>query len=214
MINFEKILKEKGITKAELARFLEIDANNVNRTIRNENIALSKIESICSFLGISVIDAFRASGYDDTPGITPKEIEKKKILDYKNLLLSLSDQVVELYNQKVLAPYSVVMEKEKEIQLLNREIGKLESEIERLKQIIENDQEARRSFLEILDDKSSPIWKEIKRYYNTDRVHKIEEYYSKCKEASITDGEEDIRKLKDLLANTYGIKTENPLINK
>lgn len=214
MIDFEKLLKEKGKSKADLARFLDIDPTNVNRTIKNDNIPLSKIENICSFLGISVIDAFRASGYDDTPGITPKEIEKKKILDYKNLLLSLSDQLIELYNQKVLAPYSVVEGKEEEIRKLNREIGKLESEIERLKQIIENDQEARRSFLEILDDKSSPIWKEIKRYYNTDRVHKIEEYYSKCKEASITDAEEDIRKLKDLLASTYGIKTENSPINK
>lgn len=214
MINFERILKIKGKTKADLARFLEIQANNVNRVILNENITLSKIETICKFLDISVIDALRLSGYDDTPNVKPQDDEKKKILDYKNLLLSLSDQLIELYNQKVLAPYSVVEGKEEEIRKLNREIGKLESEIERLKQIIENDQEARKSFLEILDDKSSPIWKEIKRYYNTDRVHKIEEYYSKCKEASITDGEEDIRKLKDLLASTYGIKTENSLINK
>lgn len=136
MINFEKILKEKGVSKAELARFLEIDANNVNRTIRNENITLSKIESICSFLDISVIDAFRLSGYNDTSGVTPKEAEKEKILDYKNLLLSLSDQIVELYNQKILAPYTVVEGKEEEIRQLNREIGKLESDNEKLKEEI------------------------------------------------------------------------------
>ena len=77
MIDFEKILKTKGKTKADLARFLEIQANNVNRVILNENITLSKIETICKFLDISVIDALRISGYDDTPGVIPKETEKK-----------------------------------------------------------------------------------------------------------------------------------------
>ena len=133
MFDFEKILKTKGKTKADLARFLEIQANNVNRVILNENITLSKIETICKFLDISVIDALRISGYDDTPGVIPKETEKKKTLDYKNLLLSLSDQLIELYNQKVLAPYSIVEEKDEEIRKLNREIGKLESELEKLK---------------------------------------------------------------------------------
>lgn len=135
MINFERILKIKGKTKADLARFLEIQANNVNRVILNENITLSKIETICKFLDISVIDALRISGYDDTPGVTSKETEKKKILDYKNLLLSLSDQLIELYNQKILAPYSIVEEKEEEIRKLNREIGRLEAQIEGLKDV-------------------------------------------------------------------------------
>lgn len=132
MINFEKILKAKGKSKADLARFLEIDPNNVNRTIRNESITLSKIESICSFLGISVIDALRTSGYDDTPGVVPEATQTEKISEYKDLILSLSDQLIELYHKKVLAPYSVVEEKEEEIQKLNREIGKLEAKLEGL----------------------------------------------------------------------------------
>lgn len=133
MIDFEKLLRERGKSKADLARFLDIDPANVNRTIKNDNIPLSKIENICSFLGISVIDAFRASGYDDTPGVAPEPAQqKKKILDYKNLLLSLSDQLIELYNNKILAPYSVVEEKEEEIRRLNREIGRLEADNERL----------------------------------------------------------------------------------
>lgn len=134
MINFEKILKAKGKSKADLARFLEIDPNNVNRTIRNESISLSKIESICSFLGISVIDALRTSGYDDTPGVTPAYTQKEKVSEYKDLLLSLSDQLVDLYHKKILAPYSVVEEKEKEIKDLNREIGRLEADNERLRE--------------------------------------------------------------------------------
>lgn len=213
MIDFEKLLKDRGKSKADLARFLEIDPSNVNRTIKNDNIPLSKIESICSFLGISIIDAFRASGYDDTPGVTPKATEKEKISDYKDLLLSLSDQLVELYNQKVLAPYTVVEGKEEEIRKLNREIGKLESEIERLKRIFENDQESRKIFLELLSDKSSPIWKEIKRYYNHDRVCEIEDYCSKSKKAHETYGEKELKELKDILINEYGIKEKDLPIN-
>jgi|GEM_PF-2166434 DNA-binding helix-turn-helix protein len=133
MIDFEKILKAKGKSKADLARFLDIDPSNVNRTIKNDNITLSKIENICSFLDISLIDAMRISGYDDTPGVIPEATKKEKVSEYKDLLLSLSDQLVDLYHKKILAPYSVVEEKEKEIKDLNREIGRLEADNERLK---------------------------------------------------------------------------------
>lgn len=125
MIDFEKILSVKGKTKADLARFLEIDANNVNRTIRNERIPLSKIESICKWLEISVIDAFRLSGYDDTPG---------EVADYAKILEVASDTVSEallkLFAEKEIAPYRVVEEKDEEIRRLNREIGRLETILE------------------------------------------------------------------------------------
>ena len=121
MIDFEKILALKGKSKSDLARFLEIDANNVNRTIRNERIPLSKIESICTWLEVSVIDAFRISGYDDTPGSTTS---------YRELLETASDSISEallkMFSDKLIAPYKVVEEKEAEIGRLNREIGRLE----------------------------------------------------------------------------------------
>ena len=121
MIDFEKILEIKGKTKAELARFLGIDANNVNRTIRNERITLSKIESICNWAGISVIDCFRISGYDDTPGIEA---------DYAKILEEASDSITEtllrMFSEKQIAPYRIVEEKDEEIGRLNREIGRLE----------------------------------------------------------------------------------------
>ncbi len=124
MIDFEKILALKGKTKSDLARFLEIDPNNVNRTIRNERIPLSKIESICAWLEISVIDAFRVSGYDDTPGSTTS---------YRELLEEASDSLsaalLKMFSTKQIAPYKIVEEKEEEIGRLNREIGRLENAI-------------------------------------------------------------------------------------
>ena len=76
----------------------------------------------------------RISGYDDTPGVIPETNQKEKVSEYKDLLLSLSDQLVDLYHKKILAPYSVVEEKEKEIKDLNREIGRLEADNERLRE--------------------------------------------------------------------------------
>lgn len=125
MIDFEKILTAKGKTKADLARFLEIEPNNVNRTIRNERIPLSKIESICEWAGISVIDALRLSGYDDTPGI---EADYAKILEESSD--TISEALLKMFADKQIAPYRLVEEKEEEIGRLNREIGRLEGIIE------------------------------------------------------------------------------------
>lgn len=125
MIDFEKILTAKGKTKADLARFLEIEPNNVNRTIRNERIPLSKIESICEWAGISVIDALRLSGYDDTPGI---EADYAKILEDSSD--TISEALLKMFADKQIAPYRLVEEKEEEIGRLNREIGRLEGIIE------------------------------------------------------------------------------------
>lgn len=126
MIDVEKILTAKSKTKADLARFLEIEPNNVNRTIRNERIPLSKIESICEWIGISVIDAFRMSGYDDTPGV---EVNYVKTIEKASG--TASDELLKMFANKEIAPYSVVEAKEKEIERLNREIGRLEAIIEK-----------------------------------------------------------------------------------
>lgn len=121
MINFERILEAKGKSKADLARHLEITPNNVNRTIKNERIAFSLIENICAFCDVSVIDALRISGYDDTAGV----------IDNKELLSIASDafsaELMKLFKDKVIAPYSAIEEKDKEISKLNREIGRLEA---------------------------------------------------------------------------------------
>lgn len=119
MIDFEKILAAKGKNKADLARFLEIDPQNVGRTIRNPKIMFSKFESICRFCGISVIDALRLSGYDDTPGsVDPDE--------FINLASeAFAAELNKLFMDKKIAPYKALEDKDKEIIRLNNEITKL-----------------------------------------------------------------------------------------
>ena len=48
----EKLLKEKGKTKRELAKLLGIKENSINRTLKNPNIKVSKLDIIAKFLEV------------------------------------------------------------------------------------------------------------------------------------------------------------------
>jgi len=50
----ERILKEQKKTKRELANFLRIKENSINRTLKNPNISIRKLEKVAEFLGIEV----------------------------------------------------------------------------------------------------------------------------------------------------------------
>ena len=50
----EKILKEKRKTKRDLANFLKIKENSINRTLKNPNISIRKLEKVAEFLGVEI----------------------------------------------------------------------------------------------------------------------------------------------------------------
>ena len=52
----ENLLKEKGKTKRELAKLLNIKENSMNRTLKNSNISISKLGIIARFLDVDIID--------------------------------------------------------------------------------------------------------------------------------------------------------------
>jgi DNA-binding Xre family transcriptional regulator len=52
----EKLLKEKSKSKRELAKFLEIKENSINRTIKNPRIAVHKLEKIAEFLEMDLTE--------------------------------------------------------------------------------------------------------------------------------------------------------------
>lgn len=58
MVNFEKILKQKHVSKAELAKYLDIDAPNVNRIFKKYTKNLSEIENTLQFLHTSLREQF------------------------------------------------------------------------------------------------------------------------------------------------------------
>lgn len=51
---------------------------------------------------------------------------------------AFSRQVVKMMNDKLIAPYGILVEKDKEIERLNRLIGRLQNEIEELKREVPN----------------------------------------------------------------------------
>jgi transcriptional regulator with XRE-family HTH domain len=52
----ENYLKEQGKTKRDLAKALKIEENSINRTLKNPNIALSKLKIIAGFLEVDIIE--------------------------------------------------------------------------------------------------------------------------------------------------------------
>jgi transcriptional regulator with XRE-family HTH domain len=57
----EKFLKEKKKSKRELASFLNIKENSINRTLKNPNISFGKLGKIAEFLEMDVREFFPAN---------------------------------------------------------------------------------------------------------------------------------------------------------
>jgi transcriptional regulator with XRE-family HTH domain len=52
--NISQLLKESGKSKRDLANFLKIHENGINRILANSNIRLGRLEQIAEFLNIDV----------------------------------------------------------------------------------------------------------------------------------------------------------------
>jgi transcriptional regulator with XRE-family HTH domain len=65
----ERILKEQKKTKRELANFLNIKENSINRTLKNPNISISKLKKIAGFLDIDMRELlFERSEVEESKG--------------------------------------------------------------------------------------------------------------------------------------------------
>ena len=61
MIYIKEVLKEKGITQAELAKRLGVHRVALNSTLNNPNIKISTLEKIANAIGCEINDFFRNS---------------------------------------------------------------------------------------------------------------------------------------------------------
>jgi len=68
--NIELLLKEKGITKRELAKKLGIQENSINRTLKNPKISLDKLGVIANVLEVEIYDLLpkRETSHDSAVG--------------------------------------------------------------------------------------------------------------------------------------------------
>jgi len=79
----EKLLKEKGITKRELAKKLGIKENGINRTLKNPKISISKLGIIATVLEVDIKDLLpKKDVIQDLPG----EFQQLNPLDTMNQL--------------------------------------------------------------------------------------------------------------------------------
>ena len=79
----ERILKENGKTKRELAKRLNISENSINRTINNPNISILKLGIIADFLEVEVNDLLPKNDSVKDPG---EEYQRINPFDASNQL--------------------------------------------------------------------------------------------------------------------------------
>jgi transcriptional regulator with XRE-family HTH domain len=96
----EKILKEQKKTKRELAVFLDIKENSINRTLKNPNIAVSKLEKIAQFLDIDIREllfekSIVAESKNEFENINPKEKEMQIAIGNLSEALNRSTKTIE-----------------------------------------------------------------------------------------------------------------------
>lgn len=120
---------DRKLTQKELAELLMCQQNYISN-IENgiKPISKEKLDILQSKFGDI------SKYYSD---ISPKQNTILKEVTPEEFLLAGADafsrQIVKMMNDKLIAPYGILAEKDKEIERLNRLIGRLQNEIEELK---------------------------------------------------------------------------------
>lgn len=141
MIDLKRLRKEKGITQKELAQLLSCgqsfiaNVENGRRDLPPVKIEIleRKFGNICSYITNDVEEIKPIENKPKT--IAPKQHSQTEKMEVSTDILfagadAFSRQLIQLMNEKLIAPYSMITEKEKEIERLNREIGHLEALLE------------------------------------------------------------------------------------
>lgn len=123
VFDLKRFRSDKKITQAELTTVLDCRQSFIS-AIESGKRALPKDKrDILENKYGDISDYITAKEDTILQGITPQE-----------MLYSGADafsrQVVKMMNDKLIAPYGMLTEKEKEIEKLNRQIGRLEAELE------------------------------------------------------------------------------------
>lgn len=123
---------DRKLTQKELAELLMCKQNYISN-IENGIKPISKEKlDILDILQSKFGDISRY--YSD---ISPKQNTVLKEVTPEDFMFAGADafsrQVVKMMNDKLIAPYGILVEKDKEIERLNRLIGRLQNEIEELK---------------------------------------------------------------------------------
>lgn len=134
MFDLKRFRKDNKLTQEEMADILSCGQafiSHVEKGIKDlpqdkMNILEERYGNICSYVSGNITSINREQKQ-------PKKMEEVST-DAKDLLFAGADafsrQIIQMMNEKLIAPYSMLVEKDKEIERLNREIGRLEARLE------------------------------------------------------------------------------------
>ena len=134
MFDLNRFRKDKNLTQKDMADILSCGQafiSHVEKGIKDlpqdkRNILEERFGNICSYDMGNITSISKEQKQ-------PKKVEEVRT-DAKDLLFAGADafsrQIIQMMNEKLIAPYSMIEEKDKEIERLNREIGKLEAQLE------------------------------------------------------------------------------------
>lgn len=128
IIDFEALRKENNLTQTDLAKILGVGQSFLSALERGKKtLSKDKIEILKNKFG-------DISKYiTDQPklvieGVTSEDVKRMSVDVF-------TKKLIEMMNDKLIAPYALVDDQKKEIERLNRYIGRLEAEINDKKKI-------------------------------------------------------------------------------
>lgn len=127
VFDLKQFRKDKNLTQKDLADLLGVNQVFISRVEKGEKqFSQEKLVILQSKYGY-ITDYFK----EESDDISVPDASTKDILFAG--ADAFSRQIVQMMNEKLIAPYSLLVEKDKEIEKLNREIGKLQAQLEQCK---------------------------------------------------------------------------------
>lgn len=129
VFDLKQFRKDKKLTQKDLADLLKVNQVFISRVEKGEKqFSQEKLVILQSKFGY-ITDYFK----EQPEAISVPEASTQDILFAG--ADAFSRQMIQMMNEKLIAPYSLLVEKDKEIERLNREIGKLQAQLEQYKKM-------------------------------------------------------------------------------
>jgi transcriptional regulator with XRE-family HTH domain len=93
-----RLLKEKGKTKRELAAFLNIHENGINRIISNKKLNMERLEQIARFLNMNIktlVDKIYPPTLEASSAEWASSVKDQNYSDTETIILLLSEIIKE-----------------------------------------------------------------------------------------------------------------------
>jgi transcriptional regulator with XRE-family HTH domain len=117
--NITKLLKGKGKTKRELAAFLDIHENGINRLLGNPNISKLRLEQIADFLQIDIsvlLKTVYLFEHEANPNdLRPEEFSLERVSDY-----NINEEIVLLLSEIIKGQKTIREMEEKNGELMSK----------------------------------------------------------------------------------------------